>query len=125
MAAAVPIRKSTRRNAGSRDTDDSSGQLHPFDQLPQALNPESGLIVTAKGVWWGELKRISRSLGRAVSTARIYDLLHTARFAARGYAKKSKPTRTAIPTSSSRINYWSAAKTVKPQDAALKNSSKT
>src|SRR5258708_21360308 len=49
MAARVPIRKKGRGEVplpGDTDDYEWTGYI-PFDQLPQALNPESGLIVTS------------------------------------------------------------------------------
>jgi len=60
------------------DTDDYewTGYI-PFEQLPQALNPESGLIVTANARVVGpNYKPYLTTVGGALPTARIYDLLH-------------------------------------------------
>jgi penicillin G amidase len=80
MAARVPIRK---RGHGEvpvpGDTDDYewTGYI-PFDQLPQALNPESGLIVTANARVVGPLYKpyLTDRWEEPYRTARIYDLLH-------------------------------------------------
>lgn len=80
MAARVPIRK---RGHGEvpvpGDTDDYewTGYI-PFDQLPQALNPDSGLIVTANArvVGPGYTPYLTDRWEEPYRTARIYDLLH-------------------------------------------------
>jgi len=52
--------------------------LHPVRQLPQALNPESGLIVTANARVIGPNYKIlsDRPMGGAPTGPRHYDLLH-------------------------------------------------
>ncbi len=80
MAARVPIRKKGHGEIPSPgDTDDYewTGYL-PFDQLPQALNPDSGLIVTANSKVVGPNYKpyLTDRWEEPYRTARIYDLLH-------------------------------------------------
>jgi len=80
MGARVPVRK---RGHGEipvpGDTDEYvwTGYI-PFDQLPQALNPESGLIVTANARVVGPNYKpyLTDRWDEPYRTARIYDLLH-------------------------------------------------
>jgi penicillin amidase len=79
MAAKVPLRK---RGHGEipvpGDTDDYewTGYI-PFEQLPQALNPDSGLIVTANARVVGPNYKpyLTDRWEEPYRTARIYDLL--------------------------------------------------
>ncbi len=80
MAARVPIRKKGHGEIPSPgDTDDYewTGYI-PFDQLPQALNPDSGLIVTANARVVGPVYKpyLTDRWEEPYRTARIYDLLH-------------------------------------------------
>src|SRR6266852_3359245 len=80
MAARVPIRKKGHGEIpvpGDTDDYEWTGYL-PFDQLPQALNPDSGLIVTANARVVGpNYKRyLTDRWEEPYRTARIYDLLH-------------------------------------------------
>jgi penicillin amidase len=80
MAARVPIRKKGRGEVPvTGDTDDYewTGYI-PFDQLPQALNPDSGLIVTANArvVGLNYKPYLTDRWEEPYRTARIYDLLH-------------------------------------------------
>jgi penicillin amidase len=80
MAARVPIRK---RGHGEvpvpGDTDDYewTGYI-PFEQLPQAFNPDTGLIVTANARVVGPKYKpyLTDRWEEPYRTARIYDLLH-------------------------------------------------
>jgi penicillin G amidase len=79
MAARVPIRKKGHGEIPAPgDTDDYewTGYL-PFDQLPQALNPDSGLIVTANARVVGPNYKpyLTDRWEEPYRTARIYDLL--------------------------------------------------
>ena len=79
MAAKVPIRKKGHGEIPmSGDTDDYewTGYI-PFEQLPQALNPDSGLIVTANArvVGPGYKPYLTDRWEEPYRTARIYDLL--------------------------------------------------
>jgi penicillin G amidase len=80
MAARVPIRKKGHGEVpvpGDVDDYEWTGYV-PFDQLPQALNPDSGLIVTAnaKVVGPGYKPYLTDRWEEPYRTARIYDLLH-------------------------------------------------
>jgi penicillin amidase len=80
MAARVPIRKKGHGEVpmpGDVDDYEWTGYI-PFDQLPQALNPDSGLIVTANArvVGPGYKPYLTDRWEEPYRTARIYDLLH-------------------------------------------------
>jgi penicillin G amidase len=79
MAARVPIRKKGHGEIpvpGDTDDYEWTGYL-PFDQLPQALNPDSGLIVTANARVVGPNFKpyLTDRWEEPYRTARIYDLL--------------------------------------------------
>ncbi len=80
MAAHVPIRKKGHGEVPvPGDTDDYEWTRYvPFDQLPQALNPETGLIVTANARVVGPNYKpyLTDRWDEPYRTARIYDLLH-------------------------------------------------
>ncbi|MFI5057237.1 MAG: penicillin acylase family protein [Candidatus Acidiferrales bacterium] len=83
MAARVPIRKKGRGDVpvpGDIDDYEWTGYI-PFDQLPQAFNPESGLIVTANARVVGPSYKpyLTDRWEEPYRTARIYDLLHDKR----------------------------------------------
>jgi penicillin amidase len=80
MAARVPIRKKGHGEVpvpGDTDDHEWTGYI-PFDQLPQALNPDSGLIVTANARVVGPNYKpyLTDRWEEPYRTARIYDLLH-------------------------------------------------
>ena len=80
MAAHVPIRKKGRGEVpvpGDTDEYEWTGYI-PFDQLPQALNPPGGLIVTANARVVGPKYKpyLTDRWEEPYRTARIYDLLH-------------------------------------------------
>ncbi len=80
MAARVPIRKKGHGEVpvpGDTDDYEWTGYI-PFDQLPQALNPDSGLIVTANARVVGPDYKpyLTDRWEEPYRTARIYDLLH-------------------------------------------------
>ncbi|HEY6387742.1 MAG TPA: penicillin acylase family protein [Candidatus Acidoferrum sp.] len=80
MAAHVPIRKKGHGEipvAGDTDAYEWTGYI-PFEQLPQALNPDSGLIVTANARVIGPNYKpyLTDRWEEPYRTARIYDLLH-------------------------------------------------
>jgi penicillin G amidase len=80
MAARVPIRKKGHGEVpipGDVDDFEWTGYI-PFDQLPQALNPGSGLIVTANARVVGPNYKpyLTDHWEEPYRTARIYDLLH-------------------------------------------------
>lgn len=80
MAARVPLRKKGHGEVpvpGDVDDYEWTGYI-PFDQLPQALNPDSGLIVTANARVVGPNYKpyLTDHWEEPYRTARIYDLLH-------------------------------------------------
>ena len=80
MAARVPIRKKGHGEVpvpGATDDYEWTGYI-PFDHLPQALNPETGLIVTANARVVGPNYKpyLTDRWEEPYRTARIYDLLH-------------------------------------------------
>ena len=79
MAARVPIRKKGHGEVpvpGDTDDYEWTGYI-PFDQLPQALNPESGLIITANARVVGPDYKpyLTDRWEEPYRTARIFDLL--------------------------------------------------
>jgi penicillin amidase len=80
MAARVPIRKKGHGEVPvPGDTDDYEWTAYiPFEQLPQALNPESGFIVTANARVVGPNYKpyLTDRWEEPYRTARIFDLLH-------------------------------------------------
>ena len=80
MAARVPVRRKGHGEvpvAGDVDDYEWTGYI-PFDELPQALNPASGLIVTANARVVGPQYQpyLTDRWDEPYRTARIYDLLH-------------------------------------------------
>ena len=80
MAARVPIRKKGHGEIpmpGDTDDYEWTGYI-PFEQLPQALNPDGGLIVTANARVVGPSYKpyLTDRWEEPYRTARIYDLLH-------------------------------------------------
>jgi penicillin amidase len=80
MAAHVPIRKKGQGEVpvpGDTDDYEWTGYI-PFDHLPQALNPDGGLIVTANARVVGPQYKpyLTDRWEEPYRTARIYDLLH-------------------------------------------------
>ena len=80
MAARVPVRKKGHGEVpvpGDTDEYEWTGYI-PFDQLPQALNPDSGLIITANARVVGPNYKpyLTDRWEEPYRTARIYDLLH-------------------------------------------------
>jgi len=80
MAARVPIRKKGHGEVpvpGDTDDYEWTGYI-PFDQLPEALNPDSGFIVTANARVVGPNYKpyLTDRWEEPYRTARIYDLLH-------------------------------------------------
>jgi penicillin amidase len=80
MAARVPIRKKGRGEVPvPGDTDDYEWKGYiPFEQLPQVLNPEDGLIVTANARVVGPDYKpyLTDHWEEPYRTARIWDLVH-------------------------------------------------
>ena len=80
MAARVPIRKKGRGEVplpGDTDLYEWKGYI-PFEELPQALNPDDGLIVTANARVIGPeyIPYLTDRWEEPYRTARIWDLLH-------------------------------------------------
>jgi penicillin amidase len=80
MAARVPIRKKGHGEVpvpGDTDLYEWKGYI-PFEQLPQAFNPEDGLIVTANARVVGSdyIPYLTDHWEEPYRTARIWDLLH-------------------------------------------------
>jgi penicillin amidase len=80
MAARVPVRKKGHGEVpvpGGTDDYEWTGYI-PFEQLPQALNPESGLILSANARVVGPNYKphLTDRWEEPYRTARIYDLLH-------------------------------------------------
>jgi penicillin amidase len=80
MAARVPVRKKGHGEVpmpGETDDYEWTGYI-PFEQLPQALNPDSGLIVTANARVVGPNYKpyLTDRWEEPYRTARIYELLH-------------------------------------------------
>ena len=80
MAARVPIRKKGHGEVpvpGDTNDYEWTGYI-PFDQLPQALNPESGFIATANARVVGPNYKpyLTDRWDDPYRTSRIYDLLH-------------------------------------------------
>ena len=80
MAARVPLRKKGRGELpvpGDTDAFEWKGYI-PFDELPQILNPEDGLIVTANARVVGPVYKpyLTDHWEEPYRTARIWDLLH-------------------------------------------------
>ena len=80
MAARVPLRKKGHGEVpvpGGTDDYEWTGYM-PFDELPQALNPESGLIVTANARVVGPAYKpyLTDRWEEPYRTSRIHDLLY-------------------------------------------------
>jgi penicillin G amidase len=120
MAARVPIRKKGHGEVPEPgDTDDYewTGYI-PFDQLPQALNPESGLIVTANARVVGPSYKpyLTDRWEEPYRTARIYDLLHDRRDLRIQDMLKVETDTYSYPHVFLAEQLLAAAKTVKPKD---------
>jgi penicillin amidase len=121
MAARVPIRKKGHGEVPVRgDTDDYewTGYI-PFEQLPQALNPESGLIVTANARVVGPNYKpyLTDRWEEPYRTARIYDLLHDRRDLRPQDMLKVQTDTYSYPHVFLADQLIAAAKTAKPKDA--------
>jgi penicillin amidase len=83
LGARVPVRKKGHGDVpvpGDTDDYEWTGYI-PFEELPQAFNPDSGLIVTANARVTGPNYKpyITDHWEEPYRTARIYDLLHDKR----------------------------------------------
>jgi penicillin amidase len=120
MAARVPIRKKGHGEMpvpGDTDDYEWTGYI-PFDQLPQALNPESGLIVTANARVVGSNYKpyLTDRWEEPYRTARIYDLLHDRHDLRPEDMLKVQTDTYSYPHAFLADQLSAAAKTVKPKD---------
>jgi penicillin amidase len=121
MAARVPIRKKGHGEVPEPgDTDDYewAGYI-PFDQLPQALNPENGLIATANARVVGPNYKpyLTDRWEEPYRTARIYDLLHDRRDLRVEDMLKVQTDTYSYPHVFLADQLLAAAKTAKPKDS--------
>jgi penicillin G amidase len=121
MAARVPIRKKGHGEVPEPgDTDDYewAGYI-PFDQLPQALNPENGLIATANARVVGPSYKpyLTDRWEEPYRTARIYDLLHDRRDLRVEDMLKVQTDTYSYPHVFLADQLLAAAKTAKPKDS--------
>ena len=121
MAARVPIRKKGHGEVpvpGDTDDYEWTGYI-PFDQLPQALNPESGLIVTANARVVGPNYKpyLTDRWEEPYRTARIYDLLHDRHDLRPEDMLKVQTDTYSFPHVFVADQLSAAARTVKPKDA--------
>jgi penicillin amidase len=121
MAARVPIRKKGHGEVpvpGDTDDYEWTGYV-PFDQLPQALNPESGLIVTANARVVGPNYKpyLTDRWEEPYRTARIYDLLHDRHDLRPEDMLKVQTDAYSYPHVFVADQLLAAARTVKPKDA--------
>ncbi len=121
MAARVPVRKKGRGELpvpGDTDDYEWTGYI-PFDQLPQALNPESGLIVTANArvVGLNYKPYLTDRWEEPYRTARIYDLLHDRRDLRPEDMLQVQTDIYSYPHAFLAEQLAAAAKTGKPKDA--------
>ncbi len=120
MAARVPIRKKGHGEVpvpGDTDDHEWSGYI-PFDRLPQALNPESGLIVTANARVVGPNYKpyLTDRWEEPYRTARIYDLLHDRHDLRPEDMLKVQTDTYSYPHVFLADELLAAARTVKPKD---------
>jgi penicillin amidase len=121
MAARVPIRKKGHGEMpvpGDTDNYEWTGYI-PFEQLPQALNPESGLIVSANARVVGPLYKpyLTDRWEEPYRTARIYDLLHDRHDLRPEDMLKVQTDTYSYPHAFLADQLAAAAKTLKPKDA--------
>jgi len=121
MAARVPIRKKGHGEVpvpGDTDDYEWTGYV-PFEQLPQALNPESGLIVTANARVVGPNYKpyLTDRWEEPYRTARIYDLLHDRHDLRPEDMLKVQTDTYSYPHVFLADQLSAAAKIVKPKDA--------
>ncbi len=121
MAARVPIRKKGHGEVpvpGDTDDYEWTGYL-PFEKLPQALNPESGLIVTANARVVGPNYKpyLTDRWEEPYRTERIYDLLHDRHDLRPEDMLKVQTDTYSYPHVFLADQLMAAAKIVKPKDA--------
>jgi penicillin amidase len=124
MAARVPIRKKGHGEVpvpGDVDDFEWTGYI-PFDQLPQALNPGSGLIVTANARVVGPNYKpyLTDHWEEPYRTARIYDLLHDKHDLRPADMLKVQTDTYTYPHVFLADQLSAAAKTSQPKDARAK-----
>lgn len=120
MAARVPMRKKGHGEVpvpGDTDDYEWTGYI-PFEQLPQALNPDSGLIATANARVVGPNYKayLTDRWEEPYRTARIYDLLHDRRDLRVEDMLKVQTDTYSYPHVFLAEQLLAAAKTVKPKD---------
>jgi penicillin amidase len=120
VAARVPIRKKGHGEVpvpGDTDDYEWTGYI-PFDHLPQALNPESGLIVTANARVVGPNYKpyLTDRWEEPYRTARIYDLLHDRHDLRPEDMLKVQTDTYSYPHAFLADQLLAAARTVKPKD---------
>ena len=120
MAARVPIRKKGHGEVpvpGDTDDYEWTGYL-PFEQLPQALNPDSGFIATANARVVGPNYKpyLTDRWEEPYRTARIYDLLHDRRDLRVEDMLKVQTDTYSYPHVFLSDQLLAAAKTAKPKD---------
>lgn len=121
MAARVPIRKKGHGEVpvpGDTDDYEWNGYI-PFDHLPQALNPESGLIVTANARVVGPNYKpyLTDRWEEPYRTARIYDLLHDRHDLRPEDMLRVQTDTYSYPHAFLADQLLAASKTVKPKDS--------
>ncbi len=120
MAARVPIRKKGHGEVpvpGDTNDYEWTGYI-PFDQLPRALNPEDGLIVTANARVVGPNYKpyLTDRWEEPYRTARIYDLLHDRHDLRPEDMLKVQTDTYSFPHVFLADQLSAAARTVKPKD---------
>jgi penicillin amidase len=120
MAARVPIRKKGHGEVpvpGDTDDYEWTGYI-PFEQLPQALNPESGFIATANASVVGPNYKpyLTDRWDDPYRTARIYDLLHDRHDLRVEDMVKVQADTYSYPDAFLAEQLLAAAKTVRPKD---------
>jgi penicillin G amidase len=121
VAARVPIRKKGHGEVpvpGDRDDYEWTGYI-PFDQLPQALNPESGFVATANARVVGPNYKpyLTDRWEEPYRTARIYDLLHDRHDLRPEDMLKVETDTYSYPHVFLADQLLAAARTTKPKDA--------
>jgi penicillin amidase len=124
MSARVPIRKKGHGEVpvpGDTDDYEWTGYI-PFDQLPQSLNPENGLIATANARVVGPAYKpyLTDRWEEPYRTARIYDLLRDKHDLRPADMLKVETDTYSFPHVFLADQLIAAAKTVTPQDDRTK-----